>query len=195
MELAALEEKFRGQYFSEASADKATFLDEVGEHGIIHLATHALANAELGHRSAFFLSADYTNPMAAACRAGEVEQLQLDADLVVLSACETSRGSRLSSEGTVGISRAFSSAGARSLLSTLWAVDDKTTSEIVIDFYNELEKGASKSQALATAQANYRALLCWNRKKRAPTTGRPLFWWVMTCQLIGFNPEDSTTHG
>lgn len=156
IELDALTDRFKGHFLQNNAATKTTFLDHATDHGIIHLATHAIADPNLGKRSTFFLSADFDDTNAATCRAGEIEQLQLNADLVVLSACETSLGSRLSSEGTVGLTRAFSSAGARSLLSTLWTVDDKTTSEIVVDFYNHLQKGYNKPAALAKAQSNFR---------------------------------------
>lgn len=170
LELEALKEKFPGSFHGEESAQKSIFLQEVADYGIIHLATHAIANPDLGERSAFFLNSDVSNAKVAVCQAGEVATLNLDADLVVLSACETGLGSRLSSEGTVGLTRAFSSAGAKSLLSTLWSVDDRTTSEIVIDFYDQLKQGKSKSVALSTAQSNYRQRYAGTEK------AHPYYW-------------------
>ena len=78
--------------------------------------------------------------------------LQLDAELVVLSACETAIGENRGGEGLMSLARAFLQAGARSVLASLWKVDDLSTSELMIRFYRHLLDGESKVDALRLAQ-------------------------------------------
>ena len=80
------------------------------------------------------------------------ERVRLDADLVVLSACETAVGKDLGSEGLIGLTRAFQYAGARTVAATLWNVADHTTAELMIRFYRHLQEGKSKDVALRAAQ-------------------------------------------
>lgn len=166
-EVTNLAERFPGRYYFDDEADRSSFLAAASDYGILHLATHAVADGELGRQSAFFLA----DPSGSTpIRAGEVEQFALDADLVTLSACQTGLGTRLSSEGTVGLTRAFSQAGARSVLSTLWSVNDQTTAEIVIDFYTQLASGSDKTSALQKAQQNFL------RKHRGTEKAHPHYW-------------------
>ncbi|CAH3116441.1 unnamed protein product, partial [Porites lobata] len=77
-------------------------------------------------------------------------QVQLRASLVVLSCCHSARG-EVKAEGVVGIARAFLGAGARSVLVSLWAIDDKATLEFMKNFYQHLVAGKSASEALNRA--------------------------------------------
>ncbi|MEM7610613.1 MAG: CHAT domain-containing protein [Pseudomonadota bacterium] len=83
-----------------------------------------------------------------------IEQLRIDADLVVLSGCETALGAAFSGEGIIGLTRAFQYAGAASVMSSLWRVDDQSTSRLMSLFYQEIAAG--KSPALALQQAQIR---------------------------------------
>ena len=80
------------------------------------------------------------------------ERLRFDADLVALSACGTALGERFGGEGLLGLTRAFHFAGARSVLASLWAVEDRSTAELMKRFYLELRGGRSKAEALRAAQ-------------------------------------------
>ncbi len=82
----------------------------------------------------------------------EVFDLKLKADLVVLSSCKTALGKEIRGEGMTGLSRAFLSAGAASVLVTLWDVNDRSTAEFVSDFYSNMAKGSSKVTALREAR-------------------------------------------
>ncbi|NEO54459.1 MAG: CHAT domain-containing protein [Okeania sp. SIO3B5] len=108
---------------------------------IIHLATHgtpfSLAFAPSRQDQGFLGELD-------------IYQLNLTADLVVLSACETGLG-EITSDGVVGIARPFVGAGVPSVVISLWKVPDSTTSELMIDFYKNLQAQQNKAQALRQA--------------------------------------------
>lgn len=85
-------------------------------------------------------------------QAAEIFELELDSDLVVLSACETGLGKVIKGEGMVGLTRAFLYAGSPSIVVSLWSVADESTSRLMIHFYRFLNKGLEKSEALRKAK-------------------------------------------
>ena len=94
------------------------------------------------------------------------DEMRLDAELVTLSACETAVGSKRSGEGPVSLSRAFLGAGARTVLATLWEIDDTATTDLMVRFYRYLLRGSTKDDALRSAQMELlRSTEC---KDRAP---------------------------
>lgn len=80
------------------------------------------------------------------------ESLRIDADLVVLSACASGIGQELRGEGIMGLTRAFHYAGARSVLATLWSVEDASSAELMVRFHRHLRAGLAKDEALRAAQ-------------------------------------------
>lgn len=84
-----------------------------------------------------------------------VDQLRLDADLVVLSACVTAFGPVQAGEGLMSLSRAFQVAGARTVAASLWPVADASTAELMIRFYGHLLAGVPKDEALRAAQLEF----------------------------------------
>ncbi len=80
------------------------------------------------------------------------ERVRLDADLVVLSACESGLGQEQGGDGLIGLTRAFQYAGARSVLASLWQVRDQATAELMVRFYRHLRSGLPKAEALRAAQ-------------------------------------------
>jgi CHAT domain-containing protein len=76
--------------------------------------------------------------------------MDLTAELVVLSACDTGRG-RITGDGVVGLSRAFVTAGVPSIMVSLWAVDDAATAELMVEFYDQWQQTGDKAQALRQA--------------------------------------------
>jgi CHAT domain-containing protein len=122
----------------------------------VHFATHGLLDEQFPLNSALVLSI----PDAASgaqenglLQAWEIfEQVRLNADLVTLSACETALGSELGGEGLIGLTRAFQYAGARTVLASLWSVEDSSTADFMQRFYRHLKGGESEDAALQAAQ-------------------------------------------
>jgi len=85
-------------------------------------------------------------------RLGDIYKLKLSADLVVLSGCNSALGKDLESEGTIGLPRGFLYAGAKSVIASLWKVDDEATAAFMKVFYEQIQRGESLSSALRGAQ-------------------------------------------
>ncbi len=122
----------------------------------IHFATHGVFDPRFPLNSALVLTIPERVTEGqdnGLLQAWEIfEQMRLDADLVTLSACKTALGQELRGEGLIGLTRAFQYAGARSILASLWDVEDFRTMQLMKRFYAELKQGRSKDAALRAAQ-------------------------------------------
>lgn len=133
------------------AATRDQFLDNCTKYRILHLSSHANANDKQGDYSWIaFYKKDTTDHEFLYNR--DLYNLQLKADLVVLSACETGIGELQRGEGIIGLTRGFSYAGAKSLLPSLWQVNDRSTRELMEQFYINLKAGKSKDEALRIAK-------------------------------------------
>ena len=110
---------------------------------MFHLAVHAIANQARPDRAALVLLSDPKSGEDGFLQASEVVQLPLNADLVVLSACDTAVGPLEGEEGVETLSQAFLLAGARTVISTLWSIDDDTTLFLMKSFYAQLARRES----------------------------------------------------
>jgi len=123
---------------------------------IVHFATHATLDERFPLNSAVVLSIPEKFEEGkdnGLLQAWEIfEQVRLDADLVVLSACESGLGKEMGGEGLIGLTRAFQYAGARSVMASLWKISDRTTAELMVRFYKHLKDGLPKDEALRAAQ-------------------------------------------
>ena len=133
------------------SATESAFKKE-SNHRVIHLAVHAIANETQPERAALVLLSDPAHDEDGFLQASEIVQLPLNADLVVLSACDTAVGPLEGQEGISTLSRAFLLAGARTVVSTLWSVQDETTLYLMKTFYSELNRKKRVPDALASAK-------------------------------------------
>ncbi len=111
---------------------------ELKNYKFVHFATHGLLNTEKPELSGLFLSQDTLSHEDCVLYASEIYNLDLNAELIVLSACETGLGKFSKGEGHMGLSRAFLYAGANNLIISLWKVPDNSTSSLMIDFYTNL---------------------------------------------------------
>ena len=130
-------------------ATKAEVIKRMSSVGLIDIAAHGnkrtgeiALSPNLGWTSKFPREKDFILKMS------DVQVANLRARLVVLSCCHSGRGRILKGEGVVGIARAFLAAGARSVLISLWAIDDEATMVFMKDFYQHLKEGKSASAAL-----------------------------------------------
>ncbi len=122
-----------------------------GPYRYIHLAVHAFSNDD-PDRAALVLLSDPARGEDGFLQASEIVQLRLQADLVVLSACETAVGPLQGAEGISTLSNAFLLAGARTVVSTLWPIEDETTLFLMKRFYQHLKVNDSPAEAMSAAK-------------------------------------------
>ncbi len=119
----------------------------------LHFATHGVIDEKNPAESSIVLSQDNDPTEDGFLKAREIFNLKTDAELVVLSACQTGLGKLVRGEGMVGLSRAFMYAGTPSIVVSLWSVSDASTATLMEELYrNLIEKGLSKGDALRQAQ-------------------------------------------
>jgi CHAT domain-containing protein len=131
---------------------------------ILHFATHGLLNSSHPELSGLVLSLvdEHGAPQNGFLRLQDIYNLRLAADLVVLSACSTALGSEVRGEGLVGLTRGFVYAGARSVLASLWKIDDEASAEFMKIFYRKiLAEGLRPAVALRTAQTELQKEKRW----------------------------------
>src|SRR5690242_20029552 len=128
---------------------------DLSKYRVIHVATHGLLNAERPQFSGVVLSLVGNKTHDGFVRTDEVFNLRLGSPLVMLSACETGLGKERRGEGVMGLTRAFMYAGAPTVGVSLWSVADKSTADLMTDFYKRLlssGEGTTSSSALRGAQ-------------------------------------------
>jgi CHAT domain-containing protein len=118
----------------------------------VHFATHGSLNESQPQLSGLELARIGASKEDGTLRVYEIFNLRLNADLLTLSACDTALGKEVSGEGILGMTRAFFYAGARSLLVSLWPVSDRSTPDLMYDFYRHLGVAGTKAEALRQAK-------------------------------------------
>jgi CHAT domain-containing protein len=168
-EVREIAEVLRGNSDVHAGSDaRKKFLDQARKSSILHFATHAFADMNDPARSYILLAPGSVSQQFDHLYLREVESLPLEGvDLVTASACETDIGKLVRGEGVQSFSRAFLAAGARSAVTSLWAVGDRATADFMAGFYSNLADGQSKADALRGVKLN---LL------RQPGASHPAHW-------------------
>jgi CHAT domain-containing protein/Tfp pilus assembly protein PilF len=118
----------------------------------LHFATHAQLDERYPEYSSLILARSRDSSEDGYLRVQEIFNLKLTADLVVLSACQTALGKEVTGEGLIGLTRAFFYAGVPSLVVSLWNVTDGPTPDLMLSFYQELDRLQDKSRALRNAK-------------------------------------------
>ena len=132
-------------------ATEATIKEQYPNARWLHFATHGVFNDNGGNDLSSWLAlAPLGDREDGLLSMGEVFNAQLKADMVVLSACDTGQG-RVTGEGIIGLARAFLKAGSSSVIATLWKVPDEPTAVLMETFYQALQRGEGKAEALRTA--------------------------------------------
>jgi CHAT domain-containing protein len=147
--------------------------DTLSNYRIVHLATHGCFDEQNPGLSAlaFSLVDEAGNAIDGYLRLHDIYNLNLPADLVVLSACQTAIGDNIRGEGVVGLTRGFFQAGTSRLVASLWSVADDSTAHLMQQFYrNYLDEGMTSAQALRSAQ-----LQMWQDETN-PTWRNPYYW-------------------
>ncbi|HEX7287584.1 MAG TPA: CHAT domain-containing protein [Candidatus Angelobacter sp.] len=143
---------------------------ELANYRIVHFATHGLLNSTHPELSGLVLSLvdQKGQPQDGFLTLQDIYNMNLPAELVVLSACETGLGKEISGEGLVGLTRGFMYAGASRVVASLWKVSDVATAQLMAEFYRAMEKdGMAPAAALRAAQVKM-----WKQKRWSS----PYYW-------------------
>jgi CHAT domain-containing protein len=148
----------------------ALLADDLSPYRLLHFATHGVMDARYPELSSLVLSQFDAegHQIEGALRIHELARIDIDADLVVLSACDTALGREIRGEGLVGFVQSFLTAGSQRLLVSLWKVPDAATAELMTNFYSHMV-----TDALSPAAALRRAQLAIASK---PRWRAPLYW-------------------
>jgi CHAT domain-containing protein/predicted negative regulator of RcsB-dependent stress response len=153
----------------DASEDNLDSRD-VAKYRVVHIATHGLLNAERPQFTGVVLSLVGNKNQDGFLRTDEIFNLRLGSPLVMLSACETGLGKEKRGEGVMGLTRAFMYAGAPTVGVSLWSVADKSTADLMTDFYRRLLAADDTSPSGALRQAQLSMITA--KKYSAP------FYWA-----------------
>jgi CHAT domain-containing protein/Tfp pilus assembly protein PilF len=164
---------------------------DLGNYPYIHFATHGLLSGDIPYilEPALVLSQPGNrSPEDGFLKMSEILEFELNADIVVLSACKTALGKEIAGEGVVGLSRAFMLAGSKSVIVSLWSVESNSTVELMKIFYSHLTSGRSKEEALRLAKQELKnqgmasdrpsrgVTIVGQDKKIQADTSHPFFW-------------------
>jgi CHAT domain-containing protein len=162
-ELQNLQGNFKGKYLSNQNASFKNFKANAHNYSIIHLSTHASSGDILEPASIKFYDQEVLY--------SEFYNLDLNPDLVVLSACETGIGKLYKAEGAMSVARGFQFAGVQNLLFSLWKVNDFTTSVLMQKFYANVKKGHSYFDS------NHQAKLDFLADESIPNAKKSPYYW------------------
>ncbi|HET9226447.1 MAG TPA: CHAT domain-containing protein, partial [Thermoanaerobaculia bacterium] len=152
-------------------ASRATALSgELANYRVVHFATHGMIESDVPRGSFLALSIldENRQPVEGSLGLSDIYNLKLQADLVVLSGCETALGQEIRGEGLMGLTQGFLYAGAERAMASLWRVEDRATAELMIRFYGALfQEKLPPAAALRAAQLSVR---------RDPARQDPFYW-------------------
>lgn len=166
--VAKIAEILKGKAVLAKEATKKCFLELSGNFKILHLAMHGLVDHENPlYSKLVFTSEDGSQDHL--LEAGDLYNMEINAQLAVLSACNTGYGKMQKGEGVMSLSRAFTYAGCPSVVMSLWSVPDMQTADIMVRFFKGLKAGFTKDKALQKAKLDY--------LETSPfSESHPLFW-------------------
>lgn len=163
--IAAVAPAGRSMVALDFRASRQTALSpELSRYRIVHFATHGVVDSQTPALSGLMLSrmGEGGTPVEGFLGLGDVYNLRLGADLVVLSGCETALGKEVRGEGLVGLTQGFLYSGAKQVVASLWRVEDRATAELMSRFYRGLLLGGrSPAAALREAQLAIRSDKRW----------------------------------
>lgn len=168
-EVSLISRNYTGHFTFDEATNERYFKEEAQNYDIIHLAMHGLLNDKAPILSGLVFTENGDSIDNNFLQAHEISKLDLNANLVVLSACETGYGKFEQGNGIASLARAFMYAGSSSLVVSLWAVSDYATAQIMENMYGYLSSGMDKASALQQAKLDY-------MKGVKGELGHPVFW-------------------
>lgn len=179
-ELESIRSNFKGKYLENSEASFANFKQNVTNYSILHLSTHASSGDIETPASIKFYDQEILY--------SELYNLNINPDLVVLSACETGIGKLYKAEGAMSVARGFQFAGAQNLLFSLWKVNDYTTSVFMTDFYKNIQNNQTYFEA------NTNAKLDFLHDKSIPNTKKSPYYWSSFVYYGSISPEENASN-
>lgn len=158
-----------GQAYTEAEATESRFKERAAKGQILHLASHTLINDQEPLYSRLVFSPDESSEEDGLLHTYELYGMDIPAEMVALSACNTGLGKIKAGEGIISLARGFMYAGVSNVLMSLWAVSDRSTAQLMQFFYEALADGKPKADALRAAKLSYLAQADAN-------TAAPYYW-------------------
>ena len=154
-EVSKIAEFYETETVLNEKATLANFRAKTSNYNIVHLATHASANDAYPDYSYLAFSQETDSVQTNILYVRDLYDISLNADMVTLSACQTGIGKLQRGQGMLSLSKGFYYAGAKSLVNTLWKINDKSSVKLMEYFYEGLSKGKSKTWALRDAKLKY----------------------------------------
>ncbi len=173
-EVQSIKELVPSRVFLNENATEAKFKEHAPDYNILHLAMHTIMKDDNPLNSWLAFTTAESNDPADTIEdnrlyAYEIYNLSLNAEMAVLSSCSSGFGKMNRGEGMMSLARGFYYAGCPSVVMTLWQVSDKSSSELMTDFYKYLKKGKSKQEAMRLAKIDY-------LDSSDDLTSNPYFW-------------------
>jgi CHAT domain-containing protein len=141
-------------FTGDQATESAVKAQNLTQFGILHFAVHAFADPKYPGRAALVLASDSMGRDDGLLQPREIGRFELNAGVVVLSACDTAVGPTLGQEGVLNIARAFLLAGSRAVITTLWTVSDVTSATLMRRFYENLAVGYDVAESLMRGKAS-----------------------------------------
>ena len=156
-EVTLISETVDTRIFNGKEANESNFRKYSGNCDVLHLAMHAFINDSLPSFSKLAFTRETSDDLISdgSITTLDIYNLNLDAKLTVLSACNTGSGELKKGEGIMSLARGFFYAGCPSIVMSLWEVEDQSGTEIMSQFYKYLKRGKAKDEALRRAKLEY----------------------------------------
>lgn len=168
-EVQSIAQLLKGNMHLSNQATEKNFKETANNSRIIHLASHTLIDDRNPLYSRLVFAPEDESDEDGLLHTYELYNMQLNADMVTLSACNTGVGKIQKGEGIISLARGFMYAGVPNVLMSLWAVSDRSTSQLMQNFYQALNEGSSKAEALRLAKLRY-------LEEADANTAAPYYW-------------------
>lgn len=154
-EVSIIDGLFKGRFYEGTNATEQQFKKLAENYSILHLATHAIVDDEHPMNSRLLFTVNQDSTEDGDLYAWELYNMELNAEMAVLSACNTGSGKLQKGEGVKSLGWAFTYAGCQSIVMSLWPAQDQSTADLMTYFYQGLSNGYSKDRALREAKLKY----------------------------------------